>query len=87
MTTPLLSSQRAAVELLIHKADADIPPEIIACAKEAAVTLAWLERRRELFLAVHELDKRRPDLAELFRVWPDAIIADVRDTMEMEDAA
>lgn len=49
-------------------------------AKHGAVVLAWLERRQDLFKAVERLDRQRPDLADLFRVFPGAEISDVRDT-------
>ena len=73
-----LAQQRQAVEhLLALFMEAD--STITGAARQAVLTLAWLERRAELMRALDRLERERPDLVDLFREFPGAEIADVRD--------
>jgi hypothetical protein len=72
-----LAQQRQAVEHLLAlfmQADSTIT----GAARQAVLTLAWLERRAELMRALDRLERERPDLVDLFRAFPGAEIADVR---------
>jgi hypothetical protein len=77
-----LAVQRACVEHLIalHPKEAS---SILDGARQAALTLAWLERHQELMRALDRLQRERPDLADLFRAFPGAEIADVRSMYPM----
>jgi len=78
MSNPSLSNQRRCVEHLIalHRRSVD-DDTILDGAKQAALTLAWLERRAELVKAIDALDKAAPELAALLLDMP-MPIADVR---------
>lgn len=80
MATPSLANQRACVEHLIalHRRGVD-DDTILDGAKQAALTLAWLERRAELVREIARLDQAAPELAQLLRDMPGATIADVRE--------
>jgi hypothetical protein len=75
-----IAQQRQAIEHLAYLNDsADCKNEsIVAAAQQGALTLAWLERHQELMRALDRLQRERPDLADLFREFPGAQIADVR---------
>jgi hypothetical protein len=74
-----LANQRSCVEHLIalHRRSVD-DDTILDGAKQAALTLAWLERRAELVKAIDALDKAAPELARLLLDAPGTQIADVR---------
>jgi hypothetical protein len=72
-----IAQQRQAVEHLLAlfmQADSTIT----GAARQAVLTLAWLERRAELIKALDRLERERPDLVDLFKEFPGAEIADVR---------
>lgn len=76
-----ISYQRQAIEHLIALREKDDTREVSSicdAAKQACITLAWLERRKELVRALDRLERERPDLAELFEAFPGSEIADVR---------
>jgi chloramphenicol 3-O-phosphotransferase len=75
-----LAQQRQAVEhlLALHNAAGRLDSTVIAAARQAVLTIAWLERHQELMRALDRLQRERPDLADLFREFPGAQIADVR---------
>jgi hypothetical protein len=70
--------QRGAVEHMIAAAESAGITTALEPARQAVLTLAWLERRRELMKALDRLERERPDLVDLFREFPGAQIADVR---------
>lgn len=74
-----LAFQRSCVEHLIalHRDESD---SILEGAKQAALTLAWMEKRGELLRELVRLEREAPDLSALLREMPDARIVDVRQT-------
>lgn len=78
MTTPL-SLQRQSIEHLIALAERDdISDTILAAARSAALTLAWIERRQELISEVVRLDDAAPALALILKEFPGAKIVEVK---------
>lgn len=75
-----LTFQRQCIEHLIARAQTQASEDVLEGARQAVRALAWVERRQELMKALDRLERERPDLVELFRVWPEARIVDVRDT-------
>lgn len=85
-----LSFQRMCIEHLIAL-HSDQDDTIIDGAKQAALTVGWIERREEL---IKMLEKLRTDNAELYntfvflsRAFPGATIADIRSTEAMAQEA
>lgn len=83
MTNPRsLGYQRQCVEhlLALHY---DIDSTIVEGAKQAALTIGWLERQAELLRMWDTLRKQRPDLfaimSEIANTFPGAMIEDVRE--------
>ena len=77
-----IAQSRQAVEHLIAMAESNkwlYPGSILDGAKQAALTLSWLERRAELMKALDRLERERPDLVDLFEAFPGSQIADVRE--------
>lgn len=85
-----LSFQRQCVEHLIalHRDEDD---SIIDGAKQAALTIGWIERREELIKMLEQLRKDNPELYNMFvyltRAFPGASIADIRSTDRMAQEA
>ena len=85
-----LSYQRQCVEHLIalHSEEDD---SIIDGAKQAALTVGWIERREELIKMLEQLRKDNPELYNMFvyltRAFPGASIADIRSTDHMAEEA
>ena len=85
-----LSFQRQCVEHLIalHRDEDD---SIIDGAKQAALTIGWIERREELIKMLEQLRKDNPELYNMFvyltRAFPGASIADIRSTDRMPEEA
>ena len=85
-----LSYQRQCVEHLIalHSEEDD---SIIDGAKQAALTVGWIERREELIKMLEQLRKDNPELYNMFvyltRAFPGASIADIRSTDRMAQEA
>ncbi len=73
-----LAMQRGAVEHMIAAAESAGVTTAKEAARQAVLTLAWLERRQELVRALDRLERERPDLIELFEAFPGSEIADVR---------
>lgn len=80
MSKPSLIEQRQAVESLINCALLDeMPaPMDVENAKQAVLTLLWLERRAELVKDVERLDREAPSIAHVLREFPCASIEEVR---------
>ena len=83
MTNPRsLSYQRQCIEhlLALHGNGDDT---IVDGAKQAALTIGWLERQAELLRMWDALRKQRPDLfaimSEIANTFPGARIEDVRE--------
>lgn len=63
---PTLTEQREAVEELIAEAvKDDMDGETIARAKQACLTLAWIERSTELIKMLNGLKNENPELFEM----------------------
>ncbi len=79
-----LAYQRMAVEDLIARVGDDPDCTVIEAAKQAALTIAWIERREELIKMIEKLRKDNPDLYDLFveftTRFPGASLADIRAT-------
>ena len=81
-----LSFQRQCVEHLIalHRDEDD---SIIDGAKQAALTIGWIERREELIKMLEQLRKDNPELYNMFvyltRAFPGASISDIRATEDL----
>jgi hypothetical protein len=73
-----LRMQIGAVEHMIAAAESAGITTAREAARQAVLTLTWLERRAELIKALDRLERERPDLVDLFREFPGAQIADVR---------
>jgi hypothetical protein len=74
--------QRMCVEHLLAFAESqasEMSATVREGCRQAVLSLAWIERRAELIKALDRLERERPDLADVFRAWPDAQIVDVRD--------
>ena len=69
--------QRQAVEHLIALHDDDAST-VVQAARDACLTIGWIEKRQELIRAIDDLDKRSPALAEILLAFPGSSIADVR---------
>lgn len=69
-TVRSLSFQRQSVEHLIAHSARHVSEDIISAARQAALTLAWLETRQDLIRAIVDLDKRAPRLAGLLEAFP-----------------
>jgi len=79
MTKPTLTEQREAVEALINLGiDNDIRPGVIEAAKQAVLTLAWLERKENLVRELARIEREAPELAAALVEWPGLQIAGVR---------
>lgn len=74
MTPPrfTISQQRQAVEGLL--AFAKVGSETELAARQAALTLAWIERRSELVKEVERLDREAPELLSVLKEFPGAKI-------------
>lgn len=63
---PTLAEQREAVENLINIAIADgVVGEDLVYAKQACLTLAWIERSSELIKMISELRRESPELFDV----------------------
>ena len=84
--TRSLAFQRQCVEHLIHLHDGQPEDSILDGARQAALTLGWLERQGELLKMWDHLRRQRPDLYEIMQgilaVFPGAKIEDVREAAE-----
>lgn len=72
-----LSAQRQAVEHIIALCP-DAGETIIEAAKQACLSIAWIERRADLVREMARLDKAEPALAVLLSQIPDLKISDIR---------
>lgn len=76
-----LTFQRSCIEHLIALHSKDVENTIIQGAKQAALTIGWLERQAELLRMLDTLRKERPDLfaimSECAAQFPGSKIADV----------
>ncbi|MFM7010622.1 MAG: hypothetical protein ACKO0Z_15055 [Betaproteobacteria bacterium] len=81
MTTRSLSFQRSCIEHLIALHSKDVENTIIDGAKQAALTIGWIERQAEVLRMLDTLRKERPEIfgimCEVARVFPGSQIADV----------
>jgi hypothetical protein len=66
---------RQSIEHILAVCDAS--DEIKENVKHGCLVLAWLEKRSDLVKSIAALDKARPDLMEVLRVFPDAEITDI----------
>jgi len=76
-----LTQQREAVEALINLAidnDNDARPNTIEDAKQAVLTLAWLERKESLVRELARIEREAPEIARALVEWPGLQIAGVR---------
>lgn len=76
-----LAMQRQCVEHLLALAESQasgMSATVKEGCRQAALSLAWLERRQELMKSLDRLERERPDLVDLFNAFPGAQIADVR---------
>jgi hypothetical protein len=74
--------QRQCVEHLLAYVESqasDMSATVREGCRQAVLSLAWIERRQELLRALDHLERQRPDLVDLFRVFPEATISDVRE--------
>lgn len=81
MPNPTLTEQREAVEALIFLATQDnAQPHgtMVAAARQAVLTLAWLERKENLVRELVRLEREAPDVARALVEWPGLQIAGVR---------
>lgn len=79
MPNPSLTAQREAVETLICLAeDNDVRAGTVDDAKQAALTLAWLERKEALVRELVRIEREAPELARALVEWPGLKIAGVR---------
>ena len=76
-----LAVQRQSIETLIEYCR-DVDTLAVEAAKQACLTIGWLERRSELIRMLDKLERERPDLAAalntIARVFPGIEISDVR---------
>lgn len=80
--TTSLAMQRQCVEHLLAFAESragDMSASVIEGCRQAVLSLAWIERRQDLIKALDRMERHRPDLAEIFKEFPNAEIVDVRD--------
>lgn len=74
-----LAYQRQCVEHLIALCTAKrgMSGPVIEGAKQAALTIGWVEKRAELIKEVERLNKEAPELAEILKEFPGSKIARV----------
>lgn len=81
MTTRSLTFQRSCIEHLVALHSKDVENTIIEGAKQAALTIGWIERQAEILRMLDTLRKERPDLfaimSECASYFPGTKIADV----------
>ncbi|MGL5736679.1 MAG: hypothetical protein ACRCYS_17585 [Beijerinckiaceae bacterium] len=77
-----LSMQRQCVEHLIALCDNSADATVIEGAKQAALTIGWIERRGELLRMLETLRQERPELYvamnDIATTFPGVKISDVR---------
>jgi hypothetical protein len=81
---PSLALRRQSIEHLIAESGRDDADTIIIAAKEAALTLGFLERHQELSAMMARLEQQAPDvfgaLSALAKSFPEARISGLRST-------
>ena len=81
-TKQSLAMQRQCVEHVVALAESQagvVSASVREGCRQAALTLAWLERRQELMRALDRLERERPELVELLNAFRGSEIVDVRD--------
>lgn len=81
MSKPSLADQREAVEALIFLATQDnAQPHgaMVAVARQAVLTLAWLERKENLIRELDRIERDAPEISAALKQWPGLQITGVR---------